>query len=275
MKKFKSDPFLNFKEAGKAMNKHIDYKGLIETDGVFTETDPASVSQEEKRTEWFIASELSGKGNFPQSDRWTRDALKELALEKPHLCRKRKGTKAYEYHISLLPKEVQAEIFGGDKVSDISEPKSRYAQKIYADFNEEYAMIPGYRVQVSAGHGSIAPETERPVRYLAFRRKWLKHRGFSEKDLTIVWANGDSMEPTIHNNDTLVVHLGRNKPQDGHIYIFRNEDQLFVKRYQNILGAWRLISDNKIYDKVDIKKEDQHQFEVVGQVVHIAKDIGD
>ncbi|MGR2836458.1 S24 family peptidase, partial [Vibrio vulnificus] len=95
------------------------------------------------------------------------------------------------------------------------------------------------------------------------------------KELAIVWANGDSMEPTIHNNDTLVVHMGRNKPQDGHIYIFRNEDQLFVKRYQNILGAWRLISDNKIYDKVDIKKEDQHQFEVVGQVVHIAKDIGD
>ncbi|MCU8219812.1 XRE family transcriptional regulator [Vibrio vulnificus] len=141
--------------------------------------------------------------------------------------------------------------------------------------NDEYAMIPGYRVQVSAGHGSIAPETERPVRYLAFRRKWLNHRGFNEKDLAIVWANGDSMEPTIHNNDTLVVHMGRNKPQDGHIYIFRNEDQLFVKRYQNILGAWRLISDNKIYDKVDIKKEDQHQFEVVGQVIHIAKDIGD
>lgn len=104
----------------------------------------------------------------------------------------------------------------------------------------------------------------------------MKYRGFNEKDLAIVWAKGDSMEPTIHNNDTLVVHMGRDKPQDGHIYIFRNCEELFVKRYQSMPGAWRLISDNKsLYEPIVIPKEDQHQFEVVGQVVHIAKDIGD
>ncbi|HCH3753729.1 TPA: helix-turn-helix transcriptional regulator [Vibrio parahaemolyticus] len=140
---------------------------------------------------------------------------------------------------------------------------------------DEFALIPGYRVQVSAGHGSFPPENLEPTRHLAFRRKWLKFRGFNEKDLAIVWAKGDSMEPTIHNNDTLVVHLGRNKPSDGHIYIFRNGDELFVKRYQSALGSWRLISDNPMYETISIPKEEQHQFEVVGQVVHIAKDIGD
>ncbi|MFV0449658.1 MAG: XRE family transcriptional regulator [Vibrio sp.] len=144
-----------------------------------------------------------------------------------------------------------------------------------SSFLEEFALIPGYRIQVSAGHGTnpLGGEEE-PCRHLAFRRKWLKWRGFSEKDLAIVWAKGDSMEPTINNNDTLVVHLGRTVPQDGHLYIFRNEEQLFVKRYQGALGSWRLISDNKVYDTLDIKKEEQHQFEVIGQVVHIAKDLG-
>ena len=140
---------------------------------------------------------------------------------------------------------------------------------------EEFALIPGYRIQVSAGHGSLNPDQIEPTRHLAFRRKWLKYRGFKESDLAIVWAKGDSMEPTIHNNDTLVVHLGRDKPSDGHIYIFRNGDELFVKRYQSMLGTWRLISDNSYYRDLDIPKEEQHQFEVVGQVVHIAKDIGD
>lgn len=140
---------------------------------------------------------------------------------------------------------------------------------------DEFALIPGYRIQVSAGHGALNPDQLEPSRHLAFRRKWLKHRGFKEEDLAIVWAKGDSMEPTIHNNDTLVVHLGRNKPADGHIYIFRNADELFVKRYQSMLGTWRLISDNSFYSPLDISKEEQHQFEVVGQVVHIAKDIGD
>ncbi|EKO3713613.1 S24 family peptidase [Vibrio metschnikovii] len=146
---------------------------------------------------------------------------------------------------------------------------------MYKDFTEEFALIPGYRIQVSAGYGSLNPDELKPTRFLAFRRKWLTYRGFSEKDLAIVWAKGDSMEPTIHNNDTLVVHMGRNKPQDGHIYIFRNGEELFVKRYQSMLGTWRLISDNGFYSALDIPKHEQHQFEVVGQVVHIAKDIGD
>ncbi|HGV9304567.1 helix-turn-helix domain-containing protein [Vibrio fluvialis] len=140
---------------------------------------------------------------------------------------------------------------------------------------DDFTLIPGYRIQVSAGHGSLNPDQLEPTRYLAFRRKWLKYRGFDEKELAIVWAKGDSMEPTIHNNDTLVVNMARNKPQDGHIYIFRNGDELFVKRYQSMLGTWRLISDNSLYSVLDIPKEEQHQFEVVGQVVHIAKDIGD
>ncbi|AWY02215.1 transcriptional regulator [Marinomonas primoryensis] len=172
-----------------------------------------------------------------------------------------------------------------DKLPRIAEATSRSMewlatgfespQQTLGELSDEFALIPGYTIQVSAGHGALNPDSLEPSRYLAFRRKWLKFRGFAEKDLAIVWAKGDSMEPTINNNDTLVVHVGRKVPQDGHIYIFRDETQLFVKRYQGVVGAWRLISDNPMYTPLDIKKEEQHQFEVIGQVVHIAKDIGD
>ncbi|MDA0126479.1 S24 family peptidase [Vibrio sp. MarTm2] len=195
---------------------------------------------------------------------------------KEHLKRRRKGTKATEYHISLFDPETQKSLTVGLATDSVSEPTVNYSGiSFYKDFTEEFALIPGYRVQVSAGHGALNPDDLEPTRHLAFRRKWLKFRGFNEKDLAIVWAKGDSMEPTIHNNDTLVVHLGRNKPADGHIYIFRNGEELFVKRYQNALGSWRLISDSPMYETISIPKEEQHQFEVVGQVVHIAKDIGD
>jgi len=139
----------------------------------------------------------------------------------------------------------------------------------------EFTLIPGYRVQVSAGNGSLNSESNQPVRHLAFRRKWLKYKGFKDKDLTVVWAKGDSMNPTISDNDSLIVHLARKEPKDGHIYVFRNGEELFVKRYQSALGSWRLISDNPIYPPLDIPKEEQHQFEVIGQVVHVAKDIAD
>lgn len=229
----------------------------------------------DQRTLWVIASEACGLPQMPKSDRRARDELERLLKNRQHLKRRRQGTKAYEYHISILPEEAQRSLLG-EVADNVAEPPRAYSFiPIIPDFMEEYALIPGYRVQVSAGHGALNCDDKEPVRYLAFRRKWLKYRGFEEHELAIVWAKGDSMEPTIHSNDTLVVHLGRNNPADGHIYIFRNGDELFVKRYQNAFGSWRLISDNPVYDKLDIPKHEQNQFEVIGQVVHIAKDIGD
>ena len=138
---------------------------------------------------------------------------------------------------------------------------------------DDFTLIPGYRVQVSAGHGAIAPDGEEPCRYLAFRRKWLKWRGFSEKELVIVWCKGDSMEPVIYNNDTLVVHTGQTKPVDGGIYVLRNHDQLWVKRIQSLPSAWVLLSDNPRYPPIEVPKDEQHNFQIVGKVVHISHDL--
>jgi len=272
------------------MNKDIENKSLDVIDDENIETVNSSFSYDTKRMEWFVASEVAGHDGFPTSDRWTRDQLKALATDNMHLCRKRKGTKAFEYHVSLLPAETQQSLLGeayvGEGDSSYSASLSTRSQACTIEHSikktlikdnpfSDFVLIPGYSIQVSAGAGSLNIDQLEPSRYLAFRKKWLTFRGFAEKDLVIVWAKGDSMEPTINNNDTLVVHVGRQRPQDGHIYIFRREDELFVKRYQSLVGAWRLISDNPMYTPLDIKKEEQHQFEVIGQVVHIAKDIGD
>lgn len=157
----------------------------------------------------------------------------------------------------------------------VKEISATYLQQPPIGVWNEFALIPGYSVQVSAGHGSQALDGSAPSRYLAFRKRWLTFRGFSEKDLVIVWAKGDSMEPTIHNNDTLVIHTGRTKLVDGQIFVIRFDDTLWVKRIQVRAGSWLLISDNEVYPPIEIKHEDQSTFEVVGQVVHIAKDIGD
>lgn len=162
---------------------------------------------------------------------------------------------------------------GKDGVGYIQEAAANYC---HTDaFTDEFALIPGYRVQVSAGHGSLTQGELEPCRHLAFRRKWLKWRGFAEKELAIVWSKGDSMEPTISNNDTLVVHLGRTRPVDGHIYVVRNDDQLWVKRLQVLPSAWLLLSDNKHYQPIEVPKDEQHTFEVIGQVVHISHDVGE
>jgi phage repressor protein C with HTH and peptisase S24 domain len=148
------------------------------------------------------------------------------------------------------------------------------AYKANNDFLSEFALVPGYSVQVSAGWGSEGSDEAEPSRHLAFRKRWLKWRGFSEKDLVVVWAKGDSMEPIISNNNTLLINMQRTELTDGNIFVIRNENQLWVKRVQVMPNAWRLLSDNKLYDPIEVPMDEQNNFQVVGQVVHIAKDIG-
>lgn len=140
--------------------------------------------------------------------------------------------------------------------------------------DKEFAMIPGYNIQVSAGHGAINGE-EQPTRYLAFRHKWLKYRGFNENNLVVVFAKGDSMEPTITNNNSLLIHTKIESILDGGIYVIRQDDTLLVKRVQRLLdGNLKLISDNTAYEPMVLTKDSFESLDVIGQVVWIAKDIG-
>ena len=95
----------------------------------------------------------------------------------------------------------------GEEVNQIQDSPAVYGNQ----FLEEFALIPGYRVQVSAGHGALTQVDQAPCRHLAFRRKWLKWRGFAEKELAIVWSKGDSMEPTISKQR----HPGRTPGQNA------------------------------------------------------------
>ena len=142
-----------------------------------------------------------------------------------------------------------------------------------SQFEEEFALIPGYNIQVAAGHGSLAGD-ESPTRELAFRRKWLRFRGFHEQDLALVFAKGDSMEPTISDNETVMVDTSQKKLRDGSIYVIRNGDHLLVKRIQTLWNdGVQLFSDNKEYPPQEIASSDLESLEVIGKVVWVGKDL--
>ncbi|EOB4244575.1 transposase domain-containing protein [Vibrio metschnikovii] len=85
---------------------------------------------------WLIARELVGVNGVPSSDRNIRELLKKLASEQPEKARKRQGSKATEYHISLLPTVTQAALYkkeGKVKVGDqtIELPKKEQHKPSY------------------------------------------------------------------------------------------------------------------------------------------------
>ena len=166
-------------------------------------------------------------------------------------------------------------IFGKEVTSDVNAPKSNY---IASESEDEYAYIPAYDIEVSAGNGAVCLGDANPTKHLAFRKQWLRARGLKVKSLAALFTKGDSMTPTIPEGAVVVINREHTQPLDGKVYVIRIEDRHYVKRTQWLIGGGlRLISDNKFYDPLDITKADMEatNIEICGQVIHASYDLPD
>lgn len=136
----------------------------------------------------------------------------------------------------------------------------------HSAFEEEFALVSRKAIEVSAGHGA-AVNGEEHRDHLAFRRKWLKQRGFKADDLVAVVVKGDSMSPTLSEGDTVLVHTIETRVTDG-IYVIRIDGDIFVKRLQHRFGgAIGVISDNKDYPDQELSGPQLNELTIIGRVV--------
>ena len=141
------------------------------------------------------------------------------------------------------------------------------------EFEEDYALIPGYHLEVSAGSGS-AWNGEEVMRHLAFRKNWLNYRRLNPKSLKVVFAKGDSMEPTINSGDSILVDSDRTILEDGSIFVLRLGEELYAKRLQKRFdGGIEIISDNKEYTSQVVPADELGMLHIIGKVVWVGKDI--
>lgn len=144
--------------------------------------------------------------------------------------------------------------------------------------DDDYAYIPAYDIEVSAGNGSVCLGEATASKHLAFRRQWLTARGLREESLAALFTKGDSMTPTIPESAVVVINRDHTVPMDGKVYVMRIDDRHFVKRTQWLIGGGlRLISDNKFYEPLDLTRADMeaNNIEICGQVIHTSYDLPD
>lgn len=218
------------------------------------------------RKEWFTASEVAGMGGLPeQPSNVTRRATKNNWTKRQ--VEGKRGV-AFEYHYSSLPESVQKAL--GFQVATKTELNALVA----AQTADDMERVPFYDVQASAGLGALNGDVYAPDDYIGLSKQWLAVRGLYINRLAFITASGDSMYPTISDGDMLLINQAAKQPKDGKIYVFRQGDQLWVKRVQGIMGGIRLISDNKtLYSPVDVMFDEALDFEVLGQVVYIGHEI--
>nr|WP_321511189.1 S24 family peptidase [uncultured Celeribacter sp.] len=131
--------------------------------------------------------------------------------------------------------------------------------------------LPLYSVEASAGHGSL-PATEEVLDQVAFQESFLRDLGAHPFKCSIIWAKGDSMQPTIPDGSILIVDLSQNEINNGCLYVFNVDGDLLVKRARRKLdSSIELISDNNLYATETVSKSDLDQLRVIGRVVYFCR----
>lgn len=134
---------------------------------------------------------------------------------------------------------------------------------------EMFDYIPLAETQLSAGGGAfvISEEIEG---YYAFRKSWLNRVASSTKNLVLMRILGDSMAPTIQNDDTVMIDTGRKSLKEGMIYAIRVDSTVMIKRLSLRLGGKiQIISDNRQeYESYEAELKDLH---IIGQIIFFCR----
>lgn len=137
--------------------------------------------------------------------------------------------------------------------------------------DSEFIKIPLYDVKASAGHGSIN-ELPQVLHHIAFRKDWMKRITSAPVDsLAVISVIGDSMEPNLSANDTVLVDLTHTRPGDDGIYVLLYDEGLRVKRLRvdPVRRIVKITSDNPAYDPVDNVRADE--IKIFGRVIWLGR----
>jgi phage repressor protein C with HTH and peptisase S24 domain len=133
----------------------------------------------------------------------------------------------------------------------------------------DYDYIPMVEAKLSAGGGAFV-ESEAVRGYYAFRKDWLSQVTTSVKGLVLMRVTGNSMYPTLHGNDRVLIDTNRLEVKEGQIYALRLDHTILVKRL-----AYRpeskilVISDNKQeFTAYEVAMKDLH---ILGEVIFFSR----
>jgi phage repressor protein C with HTH and peptisase S24 domain len=158
------------------------------------------------------------------------------------------------------------------KLGGITEPPNGYHTAARAPTSPDpdaYCYVPLYDVYASAGHGSLIDQ-EPVIDRLAFKKDWLKgEMGLSPENCCLIHVTGDSMEPTLHKKDVVMLDRSHTIYIEDGVYCLRIDGGLLVKRLQRINAQQlEVISDNPVYRAYPLDTAD---VQIIGRVVWAGK----
>jgi len=137
---------------------------------------------------------------------------------------------------------------------------------------EEFSYVPKVRARLSAGGGSLVVE-ESIDSYYAFRHAWLKRKG-QISQMRLMRVSGDSMEPTLRDEDVVLIDLSQTEIYTGKIYAVGIDEEIVVKRLDKKPGKLVLVSDNRqFYPPLEVSLHENSTVRLVGRVIWMSREV--
>ena len=107
------------------------------------------------------------------------------------------------------------------------------------------------------------------VEQMPFQDRWLRQQlGRSADQMVLVSVEGDSMEPTLEENDLVLIDRQQTEFAREGIYVIRLDDMLMVKRLQRQpKGLIQIISDNFNYPPITLSNDYGESFDILGKAI--------
>lgn len=119
------------------------------------------------------------------------------------------------------------------------------------EVGNDLPRVPVFDLALSAGPGAWCEDDPQPAYMEPFDPRWLKRLTNSPPDrLMLVHVSGDSMEPTLHDGDQILIDRQADRVTRDGIYGLRLGADLLVKRVtvDPRSGRFTISSDNPRYD---------------------------
>lgn len=168
----------------------------------------------------------------------------------------------------MLPRQLAAT---GFVAGAFGTPSIGNASPVLIDLenNPDYPAIRRVKFKLSAGASGFGLEysEDEDGAPIVFQRQWYAGRGLRPEKLFAVKVANGSMEPGLHDGDTVVVNTASTEPKDGVVFAVNYEGELVIKRLMRDAGQWWLASDNADQRRYPRKVCDEHSV-LIGEIVH-------
>lgn len=136
-----------------------------------------------------------------------------------------------------------------------------------------YVHIKKVKLRLSAGVTGFQADPEfEDSGTLALDPRWVARHGYAPERLIAIKVKGQSMEPSLYEDDLVVLNTADTLMVDGAVFAINYEGEAVIKRLSRDAGEWWLASDNPDQRKFHRKLCRGGDCIIVGRVVRKESD---